>query len=140
MSKSIKWILIIIGLFFGLFFLLLVIGFMAGSSSVICTDMNCFITKANQCKQAVYIETTDAGRIGYSVSSDNNDNCILTKEIVELSENEDPFIKEALKGKMMKCTYSKGEFNDQWTTSMIEGIEYCNGELKDAIGQLLLLV
>lgn len=40
----------------------------------------------------------------------------------------------------MECVYSPGQFNGQWTTSLIDGIEDCQGELKDAIGQLLLLI
>ena len=104
-----------------------------------CTDMSCFITKANQCQAITYEETTEIGTINYIITSQNS-NCILTKEIVELSESEDAFLKKTLEGKKMECTYSSGQFNGQWTISLIEGLEDCQGELKEALGQLLLLV
>lgn len=110
-----------------------------GSSSK-CTDMDCFISNANQCKPTMYVVTTEMGEIAYFIETDKTGNCILTKEIVELSKNEDPALKKVLEGKKMECTYSSGKFNGQWTSSMIEGLEDCHGELKDAIGQLLLLV
>lgn len=102
--------------------------------------MGCFVAKANQCQIAVYVEATELGKIMYSSKPGNSGNCILIKEVVELSQNEDPFLKKVLKGKKMECVYSPGQFNGQWTTSLIEGLEDCQGELKDAIGTLLLLV
>jgi len=118
-----------------------IISFMHGSS---CADMNCFIAQASQCKSITYEEITDIGTIRYSITPENsnsdNSNCFLTKEIVTLSEKEDPFLKKVLEGKKMQCVYSQGQFNAQWTTSLIEGLEDCQGELKEAIGQMLILV
>jgi len=101
-----------------------------------CEDMNCFIIQANQCNATTYQETIDVGTISYSVNS----SCVLTKEIVKLSDKEDPLIKRMIERKTMECFYSKGKFNGQWTTSMIEGLQNCRGELKEAIGQMLILV
>lgn len=113
-----------------------IISFMHSSS---CTDMNCFIAQASQCQAAAYEETTKIGTISYSITAENS-SCLFTKEIVKLSENEDPFLKSVLEGKKMQCAYSQGKFNAQWTNSLIEGLEDCQGELKEAIGQLLILV
>ena len=113
--------------------------FMSDKSDV-CSDINCFIAKANQCEPVVYEETTDMGSIRYfSVKKEDTDNCILVKEIEELSKNEDPLIKKLLEEKEMECTYTKGNFNSRWMTSMTAGLEDCQGELKDAIGPLILL-
>lgn len=101
-----------------------------------CNDLDCFITNANECNSTTYLETSEIGTIKYSIAN----NCTLTKEIVELSENEDPFLKKALQGKKMECIYSKGNFNGQWIISLIEGLEDCQGDLKEAIANLLLTV
>lgn len=112
--------------------------FTSGKSDV-CKDMDCFIAKANQCEPAVYEETTDMGKIMYYIKTDDAGNCVLRKVITELSENEDPIIKKVLEDKGVECTYTKGNFNGQWMTSMVKGLEDCQGELKDALGPLLLL-
>jgi hypothetical protein len=126
-----------IGLLFAIIVLAMTIKTMMGGYS--CSDLSCFVSKANECTKATYKETSDIGKISYSITFDN-ENCILTKEMVELSKNEDPFLKKALEGKKMECTYLPGDFNDQWMVSMIMGLEDCHGELKDAIGHLLLVI
>lgn len=138
-KRNFKKVLIFFGVFVSLFIMFLLIDYFAGGSTK-CTDMNCFIVKASQCKAATYEEVSDIGTISYSVKSESSGNCTLTKKILELSENEDAFLKKILEDKKMQCPYSQGEFNSQWTSSMVEGIEYCNGELRDAIGQLLILI
>ncbi len=123
--------------------LLLLLGiYMGGITSTRCADVGCFIARANQCKTVTYDETTDIGKISYSVDGYKTAGtyCVMTKEIVELSDNDDAFLKTALEKKTMECVYSPYKFNGQWVTSMIEGLEYCSGDLKDAVGQLLLLV
>lgn len=127
-----------IGLLIAIFATAAFIGAVVKDSS--CADMNCLLIKANQCKTATYEEASDMGKIRYSIRlSSAGDYCILTKEIVELNKNDDPFLKKVLEGKKMQCSYYKGKFNSLWTSSMIEGLDDCNGELKGAIGQLLLL-
>ncbi len=128
-----KWIWIGVGI---LIIVLLAVYFMNSSPAEKCDNLDCFIANADECKSTTYLETSEIGTIKYSISAD----CILTKEIVELSENEDSFLKNALKGKKMECTYSKGNFNGQWVISMIEGLEDCSGDLKDAVANLLLTV
>ena len=102
-------------------------------------DINCFIVQADKCNPITYEETTAMATIRYSITADNL-SCIFTKEIVNLNEKEDSTIQKIMKGKKLECIYISGQFNDQWTTSLIEGLEDCQGELKEAIGQLLLLV
>lgn len=124
----------------GLLFAIIVsLSINTGDKSDICDDMDCFIYKANQCEPVIYEETNEMGNIMYYTKTDDAGNCVLRKVIMELSKNEDPIIKKVLENKGMECTYTKGNFNGQWVTSMTEGLEDCNGELKDAIGPLLLL-
>lgn len=127
-----------IGLLLAIMFWVFV--YMSIDDETLCKDMDCFIAKANQCEPAVYDETTEMGSIRYfSVKKEDTDNCILVKEIEDLSENEDSLIKKVLEGKTMECTYTKGNFNNRWMTSMTSGLEDCHGELKDVLGPLILL-
>jgi hypothetical protein len=138
-KRNLKIVTIVFSPFILLAIVLVVQAYFAGGFSIHCGDMNCFIARANQCKPVMYNEVNDLGTINY-YARQHAGNCSLKKEIRELSENEDPFLKKALEGKEMECAYSAGDFNSQWTMSLIEGLEYCDGELKDAIGKLLLLV
>lgn len=111
------------------------------NSGTTCKNAGCFVTGAKQCMTVNYQETTEFGTFKYTAKLDNElHKCVFTKEIVKLSANDDPFLKAALEGKQMQCAYAKGEFNGQWVTSQIEGLEDCNGELKEAVGMLLLIV
>ncbi|MDP2750557.1 MAG: DUF4190 domain-containing protein [Nanoarchaeota archaeon] len=103
-----------------------------------CSSMDCFIENANACNTTTYIETTEIGTIRYSTAT-VEDYCGLSKKIIALNSDEDPFLAKTLQNKELRCGYYKGEFNSQWTSSLIEGIEYCEGDLKEAIGQLILL-
>lgn len=105
-----------------------------------CADLKCFMAKADQCAPATYEETTTIGTISYSISANSGDSCALTKQVAALNTNENGLIKKLLANKLMVCVYPKNQFNDQWMTSMIEGLDNCYGDLKDAVGRLLLLV
>lgn len=105
-----------------------------------CTDLKCFVAKADQCTPATYEETTTVGTIDYTISTGSGDSCALTKQVIALDKKENDLIKKLLENKLMVCIYVKNQFNGQWMTSMIEGLDNCEGELKDAVGRLLLLV
>ncbi len=118
----------------------LLIIFYARSVPAKCTDLKCFLNKANQCAPATYEETTDIGTIDYSVKAGVDNGCTLTKQVVTLDNKENALVKKLLEGKQLECIYLKNQFNGQWMTSMIEGLDNCFGDLKDAVGGLLLLV
>jgi len=105
-----------------------------------CVDRKCFVTKADQCAPATYEETTAIGTINYSVSAGSGGSCTLTKQVIALDKKENDIIKKLLENKLLVCVYPKNQFNSQWLTSMIEGLDNCYGDLKDAVGRLLLLV
>ena len=99
-----------------------------------CTTADCFISDANDCK-AVSVELTeDIGVIQYTTTED----CTFTKQIVSLDESESQEMKNLLEGKRLTCSYEVGNFDERWVKSLIDGIETCDGELKDIIGQLLI--
>ncbi|MBU2522943.1 MAG: hypothetical protein KKE23_01480 [Nanoarchaeota archaeon] len=42
------------------------------------------------------------------------------------------------KAKSLICQYYSGEFDSRWIDSISDGLEYCRGDLKDAIGELII--
>jgi len=116
------------------------LAYFSGIFPVNCTDLGCFITKANQCASATYQTITGIGTINYSVKSVAGGSCVLTKQLVKVNPNENAVLKKVLENKQLECIYAKGQLNGQWFISMIEGLDNCDGDLKDVIGQLLLLV
>lgn len=98
-----------------------------------CTTKDCFITLANDCNDTSLTLTEAAGVLKYSSSKD----CVFTKTLVSLKANETQEMKSLLQGKSLACRYEKGKFDRRWANSLIFGIEYCEGELKDTIVELL---
>jgi hypothetical protein len=40
----------------------------------------------------------------------------------------------------MTCKYEQGKFDTRWTDSLLGGMELCQGELRDVLGNLLMFV
>lgn len=102
-------------------------------SATICTTKECFISSANDCNDIDLTLTEDAGVLKYSSSKD----CLFTKTLVSLNPNETQEMKNLLEGKSLTCKYEKGTFDQRWANSLIFGSEYCEGELKDILVELL---
>ena len=97
-----------------------------------CTTKDCFISSANDCKDIDLVLTEDAGVFRYSTKG-----CVFTKTLVSLSPGESAEMKDLLQGKSLTCKYEKGKFDQRWVTSLIFGTEYCEGELKDILIELI---
>jgi hypothetical protein len=103
-----------------------------------CKDKACLIAAANAC-QNITIELTESiGVIKYSVAMANSTHCNFTKTLVQLDQNETQEMKTLLEGKSLVCVYEKGKFDDQLVNYIVFGIERCEGDLKDILGQLVL--
>lgn len=97
-----------------------------------CDSKDSFVSKAKECKSAQLEVTEDFGVVRYESSPD----CTFTKTIISLADT--PEMKALLEGKSLSCSYD--EFNEDWMNSLVEGIEDCDGELKEIIGKLMLFV
>jgi hypothetical protein len=93
-----------------------------------------FIAAADKCSETSMTATGIAGTFTYSVSPD----CTFTKTLVRLNETESQGMKTMLEGKNMTCVYTPGNFDSRWVTSLVGGMEYCNGDLKDALANLII--
>ncbi|MCX6778328.1 MAG: hypothetical protein NT157_05600 [Candidatus Micrarchaeota archaeon] len=97
-----------------------------------CGNEACFITAANNCESMNLTVTDEVGTFSFSSSK----SCVFTKTLVSLNANETREMKNALEGKSMYCIYEKGNFDQRWVTSLIYGLENCQGDLKDRLADL----
>lgn len=104
------------------------------STTTGCNNKECFISAANNCNEVSLTFTEDIGIFNYSSSKD----CVFTKTLVSLNDNEAPEMKKLLSGKNLICIYKNGNFDQRLITSLIFGTENCKGELKDILGRLIL--
>jgi hypothetical protein len=91
-----------------------------------------FIAAANNCTNMNLTDNEDIGTF-YLTSSQG---CVFTKTLVHLNDSEMQGMKTMLEGTNLTCSYTQGNFDSRWVTSLVGGIEYCNGDLKDAIAKL----
>ena len=100
-----------------------------------CEDKQCFIAAAQNCNPADVTVTESYATVHYV--SDNN--CVLTKSIMAVSDSETPVMKRLFLDKSMSCSYTQDTFDERWVNTLTDGIEKCQGDLKDTIGDIILL-
>ena len=119
------------------YIVILALVFLAGCAGPqICNTADCFIADANECKATSVEIKEEIGVVKYTSTQD----CTFTKQIVSLDESESQEMKNLLQGKMLSCSYEVGNFDQRWVNTLIDGIEICDGELKEIFGQLLILI
>ena len=102
-----------------------------------CTTAECFVKAANDCRKAKLEIVDDADMFWrYRAAAFCGG---LEKTLVFLNDKETAPMKELLEGKSLSCRYKQGNFDKRWVTSLIFGLENCEGELKENLGQLLFL-
>jgi hypothetical protein len=102
--------------------------------NVTCSDAACFIAAADNCEDMNVTLTGSVATFTYTSSQP----CVFTKTLVSVDANETQQMKDFLEGKSMACIYGRGRFNPGLVTSLVDGMENCTGDLKDAMGQLLI--
>jgi len=106
----------------------------SASQNAIVQEQSAFIAAAKNCTDTTVTITDAVGTFQYTSS----DNCVFTKTLVRLNQSEMQEMKTMLEGKNMTCLYTKGNFDPRLVTSLVGGIEYCSGDLKDDITNLML--
>ncbi len=111
---------------------LVIFGLISISTSLsTCKSSSCFLEVANNCDKATFEQIEDTVTVEYSA-----DNCILTKKIVAMGEEEPQEVKDLFKNQEMTCVYAKGNFNENQILGFLEDIENCEGSLKEIVQQL----
>jgi hypothetical protein len=96
-------------------------------------DTAAFISAANDCRAMNLTVTNVVGTFSYQSTSD----CVLLKTLVKMNASETPEVKKMVEGKSIVCGYSKGNFDSRWVTTLIGGMEYCHGDLRDGMAELI---
>lgn len=116
-------------------FFSIVSGFHLGAKT--CSDVECFIAKANNCT-AVKWHSTDSAGMEWSFYS--SPYCTFEKKLLTITGNESKGMKKVLEGQGLICDYEKNKFDSLWVNSLIFDLEPCHGDLKESIAKLLLLL
>jgi hypothetical protein len=114
----------------GMLLLLVLLVACKGPTAQTCDSKDCFITKANNCENVNMNVTEDFGMMNYAAKD-----CIFTKTLLSTNGTEET--NTLLDGKSLTCKYEKTKFDSRWVNSIVFGIEYCEGELKDRIVDMM---
>lgn len=112
--------------------LLVLISSLFLNKEVRCDSDECFIEYASDCKPTFYSKI-DAGIV---FEFESTKDCVMEKKLQGLPDSEPLIIRDLLLDKGMICTYSKEGFDERWTSTLLGGLENCNGELKDALYEI----
>jgi hypothetical protein len=96
-------------------------------------DTATFISAANTCQPMNLAVTNGIGTFTYNSTS----GCVLVKTLVSLNASESQEVKNMLERKNMVCSYTKGNFDPRLVTSLTGGMEYCHGNLRDNLAELM---
>ncbi|MFH1089401.1 MAG: hypothetical protein V1716_03190 [Candidatus Uhrbacteria bacterium] len=102
-----------------------------------CDGAECFVDLANKC-DAVKWQTTDKAGMEWLYYS--SPYCRFEKKLLTITGNESQEMKKVLAGQGLSCDYKQTKFDSLWINSLIFDLEPCNGELKESIAKLLLLL
>ena len=115
--------------------ILVLIGIIGWSSqSINCGyDKTCFIEQANNGNSVKVQEDFAGSTLEYRYKDGE-----LTKEIIAFSEDEPQEVVDLLKGKTLTCP-AEG-IVDEYIDSLLSGIEFCEGDLKDIVYDIDILI
>jgi hypothetical protein len=90
-----------------------------------------FVSRVQNCASGTYL-----GQLGGSAVRFRTKNCMVTKEIARVSDDEPDEVRLLFEGKKMTCQYSEGQFGTDDIDYFLKGIENCWGDLKDILIEL----
>lgn len=93
-------------------------------------DRVCFVFYADDCQKAVLREEVTGGTI---IKYQSSSRCTVTKSIETFGTAEPEEVVDAFKGKKMVCSYERNNFDPLIAEGISLGLNYCQGELRDAI-------
>lgn len=88
-----------------------------------------FLDKANNCKPAIMDK--EIGTITMELKI--NDDCSITKTVIDVLDTEPEAIQDLFLGASMTCTYDKGMFDEDYVNQISGNLGYCSGSLVDAV-------
>ena len=99
-----------------------------------CETAGCFEQAASECKKArILVDEAGKSILEYAIKEKDNDNCVLKIEVKEISADYSQSTKDKFEGKSMLCSIPSNEFSRMKFEDMGGNLDYCNGQLKEAM-------
>lgn len=103
-----------------------------------CEDNVCFNQALQQCKPIDYVKHTNNNVYFYRIYRSFGEDCSVKVTLVSVSPGSNRDIKDLLEGKSMKCSIPKSLLQDRNLDELENSLEYCHGELKEGIYELII--
>ncbi len=100
-----------------------------------CMTKDCFVEAANNCGKSVMVQDEQGLRIMYEV-----ENCKFIKTVIEVPAEEPEELRRMVEGKSLECVFDEGLFNEAWVDTLSIGIEECEGDLKESLEEITIIV
>ena len=98
-----------------------------------CDTKDCFVERANSCKKATYSQDEEGTIFEFTA-----DNCQVVKKVAKISDSEPEIIRLMFENKTFVCTYEPGTFDERLITTLLSGLDRCEGDLKTSLYELAL--
>ncbi len=102
------------------------------------TDLNCFNTKAYECKSAKVQTLVNDNTYEFVIFGPSGDTCVVKTTLVTMASGVPLDIKEKLEGKSMTCYIPRDMLKEQSVIEVKNVIDYCTGPLKESLYEVLL--
>ena len=102
------------------------------------TDEACFRAAAENCKLAKLTSFKGENTFSYEIRGSRGNNCLVTVEIIKISDGASVDLKQAFEGKNMICNIPRQQFTDTSITEIDNIIDYCTGPLKEAMLEVMI--
>ncbi len=123
---------------FFLFIIILLVLFFFGVFKKTCFDDNCFGEAVSECKPVEFVKQKNNNLYVYSIGRSFGNECKVNIKLSRVALGSDPDVKELLEGKEMKCKIPKILLKNGDIDHVNNLLQYCSGELKDGILELLI--
>jgi|SRR3989344_1262166 len=99
-----------------------------------CDTAGCFEQAASECKKAKIL-VDEAGKTvsEYSIKGRKDEDCVLKVEVKKVSSDFSETTRNQFEGKSMLCSIPRNEFSRMKFENMGGNLDYCQGQLKEAM-------
>ncbi|MFH1456224.1 MAG: hypothetical protein ABIF40_04715 [archaeon] len=113
--------------------ILSVLAFNFGLFKKTCTDSECFDAALVKCQPAKYEVVKNNNLYSYIIKREMGDICKIEIKLLAMAEGSDVTKVAQFEGKSMICEVPKDHLNDVSSDNLKGILNYCSGELKEAL-------
>ncbi len=101
-------------------------------------DMDCFNEYSRDCKRARVFVVSDGNVLEYKVLGSEKENCVVSVKMEKMKEGSELRLVKAFQGKSMECKIAKEILKERSLETVDNLIDYCSGELKEAMQEIII--